>query len=76
MVLSLLLTGRYLPVVIDNGHNSKPAAIGRIEEIAREELGYVLSFRSSRLVAGAGRPLARKLRRARKPRACSATRLT
>ena len=50
VVLELLLTGRYLPVVIDNGHNSKPAAIGRIEEIAREQLGSVLSATYARTV--------------------------
>lgn len=42
VVLELFLTGRYLPVVLDNGHNSKSTAVRRIEEIARDELGCVV----------------------------------
>jgi hypothetical protein len=43
-VLELFLTGRYLPIVIDNGHNSKSTAVRRVEEIAREELKFVPPF--------------------------------
>ncbi|CED82222.1 udp-glucose 4-epimerase [Phaffia rhodozyma] len=38
-VLELVLTQRYQPVVIDNGHNSKSEAIKRIEQIAKQQLG-------------------------------------
>ncbi|RSH76863.1 UDP-glucose-4-epimerase [Apiotrichum porosum] len=39
VVLSLLLSGRYLPVVIDNCHNAFPEAVKRCNEIARDEMG-------------------------------------
>ncbi|KAL7422661.1 UDP-glucose-4-epimerase [Cryptotrichosporon argae] len=39
VVLALLLTGRYLPVVIDNGHNGFPEAVRRCAEIVRAEKG-------------------------------------
>jgi len=39
VVIALLLTGRYLPVVIDNCHNAYPEAIRQCAEIARDELG-------------------------------------
>ena len=40
-MLELFLTGRYLPVVIDNGHNSKAKAVASVEEVARDITGYV-----------------------------------
>jgi hypothetical protein len=40
VVVTLLLSGKYLPVVVDNFHNSKPHAIQACEEIALEALGY------------------------------------
>lgn len=43
VVLSLLLSGRYLPIVIDNCHNAFPEAVNRCAEIARDEMGYVTS---------------------------------
>ncbi|NXD32647.1 GALE epimerase, partial [Spelaeornis formosus] len=39
VVLSLLLTGRYLPVVIDNCANGFPEALKRCIEISRDALG-------------------------------------
>jgi UDP-glucose 4-epimerase len=39
VVVSLLLTGKYLPIVIDNCHNAYPEALKRCAEIARDELG-------------------------------------
>ncbi|CAK9786626.1 putative galactose metabolism-related protein [Cutaneotrichosporon oleaginosum] len=39
VVLSLLLSGRYLPIVIDNCHNAFPEAVNRCAEIARDEMG-------------------------------------
>lgn len=39
VVLSLLLSQRYLPIVIDNCHNAFPEAVKRCAEIARDELG-------------------------------------
>ncbi|OWZ70091.1 UDP-glucose 4-epimerase GalE [Cryptococcus neoformans] len=39
VVVSLLLTGKYQPIVIDNCHNSYPEALNRCAEIARDELG-------------------------------------
>lgn len=39
VVVALLLTGRYLPVVIDNCHNAYPEAIRQCAEIARDVLG-------------------------------------
>jgi hypothetical protein len=39
VVVTLLLSGKYLPVVVDNFHNSKPHAIQACEEIALEALG-------------------------------------
>nr|XP_031858998.1 UDP-glucose 4-epimerase GalE [Kwoniella shandongensis]KAA5526070.1 UDP-glucose 4-epimerase GalE [Kwoniella shandongensis] len=39
VVLSLLLSGRYLPIVIDNGHNGYPEALKRCAEIAEKKLG-------------------------------------
>ncbi|WVO17584.1 UDP-glucose 4-epimerase GalE [Cryptococcus depauperatus] len=39
VVVSLLLTGRYQPIVIDNCHNAYPEALRRCIEIAQEELG-------------------------------------
>ncbi|WWC92073.1 UDP-glucose 4-epimerase GalE [Kwoniella dendrophila CBS 6074] len=39
VVVSLLLTGQYQPIVIDNCHNSYPEALNRCAEIARDELG-------------------------------------
>lgn len=41
VVIALLLTGRYLPVVIDNCHNAYPEAIRQCAEIARDVLGQV-----------------------------------
>lgn len=42
VVLALLLTGRYLPIVIDNCANGYPEALKRCTEIARNELGWVI----------------------------------
>jgi len=40
VLLELLRTGKYLPVVMDNGHNSKAeACITRVQEVAEEEPG-------------------------------------
>lgn len=39
VVVSLLLTGKYQPIVIDNCHNAYPEALNRCAEIARDELG-------------------------------------
>ncbi|WVR08458.1 UDP-glucose 4-epimerase GalE [Kwoniella sp. DSM 27419] len=39
VVVSLLLTGRYLPIIIDDGHNAYEEAVNRCAEIARDELG-------------------------------------
>lgn len=39
VVVTLLLSGKYLPVVVDNFHNSKPHAIQACEDIALEALG-------------------------------------
>ncbi|WWC72375.1 UDP-glucose 4-epimerase GalE [Kwoniella pini CBS 10737] len=39
VVVSLLLTGQYQPIVIDNCHNCYPEALNRCAEIARDELG-------------------------------------
>ncbi|WWD20550.1 UDP-glucose 4-epimerase GalE [Kwoniella shandongensis] len=39
VVASLLVTGRYLPIVVDNCHNAYPAALERCAEIARDALG-------------------------------------
>ncbi|KAL1409739.1 UDP-glucose-4-epimerase [Vanrija albida] len=39
VVLTLLLSQRYLPIVIDNCHNAFPEAVKRCAEIARDELG-------------------------------------
>lgn len=39
IVVTLLLSRKYVPVVVDNFHNSKPKAIQACEEIAREALG-------------------------------------
>lgn len=39
VVLSLLFSGRYLPIVIDNCHNAFPEAVNRCAEIARDEMG-------------------------------------
>nr|WRH23616.1 UDP-glucose 4-epimerase [Naematelia aurantialba] len=39
VVVSLLLTGLYLPIVIDNCHNAYPEALKRCAEIARDEMG-------------------------------------
>ncbi|WVQ70566.1 UDP-glucose 4-epimerase GalE [Cryptococcus sp. DSM 104548] len=39
VVVSLLLTGKYLPIVIDNCHNAYPESLRRCAEIARDELG-------------------------------------
>ncbi|WVF71061.1 UDP-glucose 4-epimerase GalE [Kwoniella sp. CBS 6097] len=39
VVLSLLLSKRYLPIVIDNGHNGYPEALRRCSEIAAAENG-------------------------------------
>ncbi|KAJ9110131.1 hypothetical protein QFC19_001802 [Naganishia cerealis] len=39
IVVTLLLSRKYLPVVVDNFHNSKPKAIHACEKIAREALG-------------------------------------
>jgi len=39
VVIALLLTGRYLPIVIDNCHNAYPEAIRQCAEIARDVLG-------------------------------------
>ena len=39
VVIALLLTGRYLPVVVDNCHNAYPEAIRQCAEIARDEMG-------------------------------------
>jgi UDP-glucose 4-epimerase len=39
VVVSLLLTGKYLPIVIDNCHNAYPEAVKRCAEISRDEMG-------------------------------------
>jgi len=39
VVIALLLTGKYIPVVIDNCHNAYPEAVKRCAEIARSEMG-------------------------------------
>lgn len=39
VVVALLLTGKYIPVVIDNCHNAYPEAVKRCAEIARDQLG-------------------------------------
>ncbi|KAK4688277.1 UDP-glucose 4-epimerase, partial [Tremellales sp. Uapishka_1] len=39
IVLSLLLTGKYIPVVLDNCHNAFSEVAERCAEIARDELG-------------------------------------
>jgi hypothetical protein len=39
IVVTLLLSRKYQPIVVDNFHNSKPKAIQACEEIAREALG-------------------------------------
>ncbi|OCF39482.1 UDP-glucose 4-epimerase [Kwoniella heveanensis CBS 569] len=39
VVLSLLLSNRYLPIVVDNGHNGYPEALRRCNEIAAAEVG-------------------------------------
>jgi FlaA1/EpsC-like NDP-sugar epimerase len=39
VVVSLLLTGRYQPIVLDNGHNAQRVALDRCAEIARDEMG-------------------------------------
>jgi UDP-glucose 4-epimerase len=39
VVVALLLTNKYIPVVIDNCHNAYPEAVARCAEIARAELG-------------------------------------
>lgn len=39
VVLTLLLSGRYVPIVIDNCHNAYPEAVKRAAEIARDEMG-------------------------------------
>jgi UDP-glucose 4-epimerase len=44
VVVSLLLTGKYLPIVIDNCHNAYPEAVKRCAEIARDEMGYVSAW--------------------------------
>lgn len=40
VVVALLLTGRYLPVVFDNCANAYPEALKRCARIAKQELGY------------------------------------
>jgi UDP-glucose 4-epimerase len=44
VVVSLLLTGKYLPIIIDNCHNAYPEAVKRCAEIARDEMGYVSAW--------------------------------
>ena len=39
VVIALLLTGKYIPIVIDNCHNAYPEAVKRCAEIARTEMG-------------------------------------
>ena len=39
VVVALLLTGKYVPIVIDNCHNAFPEAVNRCAEIAKAELG-------------------------------------
>ncbi|ORX41165.1 hypothetical protein BD324DRAFT_613488 [Kockovaella imperatae] len=39
VVVALLLTGKYLPIVVDNCHNAFPEAVKRCGEIARDEMG-------------------------------------
>ncbi|KAK8850370.1 UDP-glucose 4-epimerase GalE [Kwoniella newhampshirensis] len=39
VVASLLVTGRYLPIVVDNCHNAYPEALKRCAEISRDALG-------------------------------------
>ncbi|GHJ88779.1 hypothetical protein NliqN6_5181 [Naganishia liquefaciens] len=39
VVVTLLLSGKYQPIVVDNFHNSKPHAIQACEDIALEALG-------------------------------------
>lgn len=41
VVISLLLTGKYIPIVLDNSHNAYPEAVKRVAQIARDEMGYV-----------------------------------
>lgn len=39
VVVSLLLTGKYLPIVLDNCHNAYPEAVKLCGEIAKDEMG-------------------------------------
>jgi len=39
VVIALLLTGKYIPIVLDNCHNAYPEAVQRCGEIAKKELG-------------------------------------
>ncbi|TYJ55658.1 UDP-glucose 4-epimerase GalE [Cryptococcus floricola] len=39
VVVSLLLTGNFLPIVVDNCHNAYPESLRRCAEIARDQLG-------------------------------------
>lgn len=39
VVLSLLVSGRYLPIIIDNAHNAYPQALERCNQIAQNEVG-------------------------------------
>ncbi|WVQ95706.1 UDP-glucose 4-epimerase GalE [Kwoniella sp. CBS 9459] len=39
VVVALLTTGQYQPIVIDNGHNAYDEALNRCAEIARDDLG-------------------------------------
>ena len=49
VVVALLSTGRYLPVVYDSCANAYPEALARCARIARAELGCVPPFSSSSL---------------------------
>jgi UDP-glucose 4-epimerase len=39
VVVALLLTGRYLPIIFDNCANAYPEALNRCARIASDELG-------------------------------------
>lgn len=48
VLLELLKTGKYIPVVMDNGHNSKAeACIKRVQEVAAKETGLAAKFGGS-----------------------------
>lgn len=41
VVVAMLMTGRYLPIVFDNCSNAYPEAIARCAKIAKQQLGWV-----------------------------------